>query len=158
MKIEHLNFSRPYQNLFQIQNTFFFQTIQFTKLYLLIIALDAVNEHYCLDAIWGTLLNKAMAIFPFNFAFEYIFNDNEESKYLENFPLIEVHGDYKKIIPTFGPRTTILFTETEWNFYIRYCEACAQEWHGKQQCHTNSYSYSKKNSKISNDIIQFSVL
>ena len=42
----------------------------------------------------------------------------------------------KKILPTFGPRTIIPFAETEWNFGIRHCEVCAQEWYGKQQCHS----------------------
>ena len=58
-----------------------------------------------------------------------------------------MQGDYKKTIPTFGPRIIIPFAETEWNFSIRYCEVCGQEWYGKQQCHSNSYSYNEKNFK-----------
>ena len=50
----------------------------------------------------------------------------------------------KKTIATFGPGTITLFTETEWNFSIRYCDVCAQEWCGKQQCHSNSYGYREK--------------
>ena len=69
-----------------------------------------------------------------------------------------IQDDYKKTIATFGPRTIIPFTETEWNFRTKYCEACAQEWYGKQQCHPNSYGYSEKISKISNSNTEFFVL
>lgn len=62
---------------------------------------------------------------------------------------------YKKYMPIYEPLVIIPFTESKWNFVLKYFEVCGWEPYKKHHLNCNNWSYSDNMSKISNDNTYF---